>query len=94
MGKPFVVGRQPAAKNAGDGPTKPATNNATTARKAEGKQTLVQAAAEEMAPDYEVGSTGKKKMDADQEGEGVRPTYNPRLPWPPTKSVTHKPFKV
>jgi hypothetical protein len=94
MGKPFAVGRQPAAKNHGDGPTKPAVNEATTAKKAEGKRTLMEAAAETMAPDYEVGSAAPQKMDPDQQGEGTRPTYEDRIPWPPAKTVAHKPFKL
>jgi hypothetical protein len=91
--KPFAIDTglgKPVAKEM----TKPAVAEAQTARKAEGKKTLVEAAAEEMAPDYEVGSTVPKRMDPDQSGAGARPTNAPRLPWPAAKPVAHKPFKV
>jgi hypothetical protein len=91
--KPFTT-HEPAARNAGDGPAKPAVKDAQTAAKAEGRKTLVQAAAEAMAPDYEVGSAAAKRIDTDQDGDGARPTHAPRLPWPAAKPVAHKPFKV
>jgi hypothetical protein len=94
MGKPFSVGAQSKGSPANRETPKPAVQEAETARKAEGKKTLVEAAAEAMAPDYEVGSAAAKRMDPEQSGDGARPTHAPRLPWPPAQPVAHKPFKV
>lgn len=95
-GRPFRTGAQPAARNHGDGPTKPAVNEATTAKKAAGDKSLMEAAAETIAPDYEVGATAGAPMDPDQEGDGQRKAYKDRIPWPDAKpaSVSRKPFKL
>jgi hypothetical protein len=97
--KPFNVGGSavnPALRRAAVNPLpkSPAVQPAKTAALAEGKKTLVEAAAEEMAADYEVGSAVSEQMDPDQIGDGVRPTYKAALPWPTAKAVGHKPFKL
>lgn len=91
MGKPFKVGAQPARKNPGDQAQRVATNPATTAKKAQDNgETLLETAAGEMTPDFDVESNTPEEG----KGDGARPTYPTANPWPEAKPVAHKPFKL
>jgi hypothetical protein len=90
-------GSAPAGFNGGAKQApRPRHNAAETAKHAQSEgETLVEAAAESMVPDYEVSSAVPHEAGQSHgEGHPQRPTYERSNPWPEAKPVAHKPFKI
>jgi hypothetical protein len=58
-------------------------------------ETLVEAGQENMQPDFELDSSVPEEAGQPHgEGHVQRPAYKAANPWPASKPVAHKPFKV
>jgi hypothetical protein len=96
MARPPFKLTTPAAKNVNAPAPRPVFNQAETAKHAaEEGETLFEAGVENQQPDYDIGSATPVEAGQNHgENHAQRPTYKPAIPWPESKPVAHKPFKI